>query len=142
MALTLDPYIFFQGNCTEAMQFYNGVFGGELTVQTYGQSPEEARMSMPEDQVMHAALTGGEARIFGSDTKNASAESKKVTLCLGGDDEAKMRKIFDGLSEGGKVSQALEKMFWGDLFGSVTDKFGVEWMMNVSMPKDRENQAQ
>lgn len=135
--LSLDPYIFFNGNCKEAMEFYKNVFGGELTVQTYDQAGQ-GNMGMSGDSLMHAELSGGEVKLFASDTSKAAPEAKKVSLCLGGNDEAKMRKIFEGLSEGGNVFQALEKMFWGDFFGSVTDKFGVEWMMNISVAKHDE----
>jgi PhnB protein len=134
MAMTLDPYIFFNGNCKEAMEFYKGVFGGEITLQTYEQAGQ-GNMGLSGESIMHAELSGGEAKLFASDTKEASGEAKKIHLCLGGDDEAKMTKIFEGLSDGGKVFQPLQKMFWGDMFGSVTDKYGVEWMMNISLKK-------
>jgi PhnB protein len=89
----------------------------------------------PADQIMHAALDG-EVKLFGSDTKLASPKMKKVSLCLGGSDEAKLRKFFESLSEGGKVATPLEKMFWGDIFGTLADKYGLEWMVNISATKE------
>lgn len=85
---------------------------------------------------MRSTLDGGDIKLMASDSAKASPEAKKVSLSLGGSDEAKMRKIFDGLAGGGKVFQPLEKMFWGDIFGSLTDKFGVEWMMNIGSAKN------
>jgi PhnB protein len=130
---TLDPYIFFKGNCREAMEFYKNIFGGELTTQTY----KEVGMGDGDmaDKLMHAALRGGAANLFGSDTEKASEKAAKVSLCLGGEDEAALTKIFEGLSEGADVRQPLKKEFWGDTFGSLVDKYGVEWMVNIAAKK-------
>lgn len=133
----LDPYIFFNGNCREAMEFYKDVFGGELTVQTYGEVPGgvPGADKNNKDWLMHARLEGGAVKLMGSDTEKASAEAKKITLSLGGTDEAKLRAIFDKLSAGGKVTSPLKKEFWGDIYGGLTDKFGVEWMVNIAAQK-------
>jgi len=131
--LRLEPYIFFQGNAKEAMEFYKSVFGGELTMQTISELPKDVP-TMPDSKptdVMHASLEGGAVKIMASDSSKASPEAKKVSLSLGGTNEAEMRKIFDALAAGGKVLMPLEKQFWGDIFGSLTDKFGVEWLMNI-----------
>lgn len=129
--LTLEPYLFFKGNCKEAMEFYKNVFGGKLTVQTIADVPQEAQMPGAEpDNVMHAALRGP-VTIFASDSQNASDHTAKIELSLGGKEEDEMRRLFDKLSEGGEVKMALQKMFWGDIYGQLTDKFGVDWMMNI-----------
>jgi len=83
------------------------------------------------DWLMHANLEGGDIKLMGSDTEKASLQAKKVSLSLGGTDEEYMRKIFDALSQGGSVFSPLKKEFWGDIFGSLTDKYGIEWMMNI-----------
>jgi len=131
--VSLDPYIFFKGNCREAMEFYKSIFGGELSLQTY----KEVGMGDGDnaDKLMHAALQGGDATLYGSDTEKASDQAAKVSLCLGGDDEAKLTKIFEGLSEGADVRQPLKKEFWGDTFGSLVDRYGVEWMVNIAAKK-------
>ena len=131
--VSLEPYIFFQGNAKEAMEFYKGVFGGELEIQTMGEVPADVpRMpGMKETDVMHASLKGGAVNLMASDSSKASAKASKVELSLGGTDEAEMRKIFDGLADGGEVNMPLEKQFWGDIFGNVTDRYGVDWMMNI-----------
>lgn len=132
--LQLNPYIFFRGNAREAMEFYRDIFGGELNLQSY-KDTGQGNMGMPDDNIMHASLDSDTIHIFGSDTAQASEKAAKVSLSLMGDDEANLRRIFEGLSEGGEVFQALEKMFWGDTFGSLTDKYGVEWMVNIEGPK-------
>jgi PhnB protein len=132
--ITINPYLFFAGNCREAMEFYKEIFGGELTVQTYA----EVGMNdgpMPADKLMHADLSGGDIKLMGSDTAAASVKAAKVSLSLGGDDEAKLRDIFEKLSEDVTVQYPLKKEFWGDIFGSLTDKFGIEWMVNIAAPK-------
>jgi PhnB protein len=134
--VTLNPYIFFQGNSREAMEFYKGIFGGELTVQTYDESPGDfPGKEQMKGKIMHADLSGGDARLMGSDTQEASAVAKKVSLSLSGSDEPKLRKIFDSLGTSGKISQPLQKAPWGDTFGALVDKFGVEWMMNINAKK-------
>ncbi|HVX58621.1 MAG TPA: VOC family protein [Candidatus Saccharimonadales bacterium] len=132
--VALNPYIFFKGDCREAMEFYKSVFGGDVNYTTYGDTPIPG-MDANSEWIMHAELSGGEVKLFGSDTQNASPKAKKVSLALGGSNEAKLRKIFDDLSADGKIFQPLERAPWGDLFGSFTDKFGVEWMMNIAAKK-------
>lgn len=130
--VSLEPYIFFKGNCREAMEFYKGVFGGDLNVQTMADVPAEAQMpgTNPTD-VMHASLKGGAVNLMASDSSKASDHAAKVELSLGGTDDSQMRQIFDKLAEGGQVKMKLEKQFWGDTFGSLTDKYGIDWMMNI-----------
>lgn len=138
--INLEVYLFFKGECREAMEFYKSVFGGELNVTTYKDAGVEAE-GTSQDWLMHSSLEGGEVKLMGGDTAQASPVAKKVSLSLGGTDEARMREIFDALSAGGKVFSALKKEAWGDLFGSFTDKYGVEWMMNIGNSMDRENDA-
>jgi PhnB protein len=79
---------------------------------------------------MHASLRGP-VNIMASDSPTASDKAAKVELSLGGTDEKMMRETFDKLAEGGKVKMPLEKMFWGDTYGQILDKYGIEWMMNI-----------
>ncbi|HEX5448248.1 MAG TPA: VOC family protein [Candidatus Saccharimonadales bacterium] len=131
--LSITPYLFFKGNAREAMEFYKSVFGGELNIQTMGQSPKEAQMpGANPDSVMHARLKGP-INLLASDSQNASDHAAKIELSINGGsaEENKMRAMFDKLSEGGNVKMKLEKMFWGDIYGQLTDKYGVDWMMNI-----------
>lgn len=137
-SIKLNPYIFFKGNCREAMEFYKGIFGGKLEMQTMGEVPPDAMppgMDQEEikDQIMHAALTEGDVELMASDSHKASAKTAKVELSLSGADEEKLRKTFDSLTAGGKVTMPLEKQFWGAIFGMVTDKYGVDWMVNIEI---------
>lgn len=134
----LEPYIFFKGNAKEAMEFYKEVFGGELTMQTLGESPKEVLEQMNVDEarygeIMHARLKGGAVDLLGSDSQKASGHSAKVELSINGPgaEEPKMREMFNKLAEGGNVRMPLSKQFWGDTFGMLTDKYGVDWMMNI-----------
>lgn len=131
--VTVEPYLFFNGEAKEAMEFYKKVFGGELTMQTVDQAPKDMQQmpGMKLTDVMHASLKGGAINLMASDSSKASKKAAKVELSLGGTDEAQMRKLFDDLADGGEVRMPLEKQFWGDIFGSVSDKYGVDWMMNI-----------
>lgn len=134
MATSIVPYLFFRGNCKEAMEFYQTIFGGELTVQYMSEVPDDAD-KMPgakDSDVMHAMLSGGHAELMASDSAMASETSAKVELSINGDDEIALRAMFDNLTEGGEVKEPLTKQFWGDTFGALRDKYGVEWMMNIS----------
>jgi PhnB protein len=132
----LEPYLYFKGNCREAMEFYKNAFGGELVIQTMGEVPgdvpgKEGR----EDEVMHAKLSGGLVTLLASDSQQASPEAKKIELSLIGSDDATLRKVFEMLSEGGIVKMPLEKQFWGDIFGGLMDKFGIIWVVNIEAQK-------
>jgi PhnB protein len=131
--INLDVYLFFNGNAKEAMEFYKGVFGGELEVNSYDDMPEGTPgiEGVQKGWLMHSKLEGGDIKLMASDTLNASPVAKKVSLSLGGTDEDYMRELFDKLSAGGKIFMPLKKETWGDIFGSFTDKYGVEWMMNI-----------
>jgi len=129
----IDPYLFFKGDAKQAMEFYKEVFGGELTVQTMAEAGPEMQMpgAKPTD-VMHARLKGP-VNLMASDSGKASDKMAKVELAINGTsaDEATMREIFDKLAEGGEVKMKLDKMPWGDIYGQLTDKFGIDWMMDI-----------
>ena len=125
--IVLEPYLYFTGNCREAMAFYHGVFGGDLSV-----------MDMPDNpaKVMHSRLSGGMVTLLASDGQRTEPYgTSAISLNLTGDDEEKLRKAFAALSEGGKVTSELKKEFWGDTFGSLTDKYGIDWQVNITQPK-------
>lgn len=133
--IKLDVYLYFRGNCREAMEFYKHVFGGELKLQTYGDVPDSGIpggvTEANRDRIMHASLSGGDINLLASDTDKASDKAAKIDLTLVGKNEERMREIFSKLSEGGEVHQELAKMFWGDTFGSLTDKFNINWQVNI-----------
>ena len=135
--INVDPYLFFPGNAREAMGFYKSIFGGELTVQTIGEAPGDwpGKADMNQEHVMHSMLDG-DVRLMASDSEKASPGSAKVELSLSGEDEETLQKYWDGLSAGAeKITQPLEKAPWGDTFGMLRDKYGVDWMVNITASK-------
>lgn len=133
--VNLNPYLFFDGNCREAMEFYHNIFAGELTVQTFGEVDKSCPDAM-KDSVMHANLMGGEVEFFASDGMGSNPlGTGKISMTLHGTDEEKLRSMFEKLSKGGKVNTPIEKQVWGDLYGDVTDKYDVSWMVNISPAK-------
>ena len=134
MNTALAPYLMFKGETREAMEFYHRVLGGNLQVQTFGDTEGMPAPPGYEDKVMHSQLEADGMMIMASDPPpgNDVQVGDNVQLCFVGTDLGRMTKIFDGLAEGGTVGMKLEKQFWGDTFGSLTDRFGVHWMVNVS----------
>jgi PhnB protein len=133
MEPTLTPYLNFHGNTAEAMRFYQSILGGELTMQTFGEA-KMARTPEEKDMIVHAALKSEAVSLMASDTM-PSRQAKfgdNVHLSITGQDNTGLTKIFTRLAEGGKVDMPLAKQFWGDVFGMLTDKFGVHWMINIA----------
>jgi PhnB protein len=129
--MRIDAYLFFPGNTREAMEFYQAAFGGELTVTTKGEVDPSAE-GAETDQVMNAALLREDIRIRASDRADAThAPQHRVALSIVGPEEAELRALFDQLSAGGSTVVALEKQFWGDTFGMLTDRFGISWQVNI-----------
>jgi PhnB protein len=137
MGATLNPYINFRDNAREAMEFYKSVFGGELTLSTFAEF-QASQDDSEKDLVMHGQLiTGNGMTLMGSDTprRMSYTPGNNFSVSLSGEDEAELRRYWDGLSSGGKVTMPLERAVWGDMFGMCTDKFGVNWLVNVAAPK-------
>ena len=129
---SLNPYLNFYGRCSEAMNFYKEIFGGELSIQLVGDSP--AKDHMPENtynQVMHSHLKSGRIEIMGSDMSMIKpVEGTTVAMALICESEDEINSLFTKLSEGGKIEQPLTKAFFG-WFGSLEDKFGKHWMFQA-----------
>jgi PhnB protein len=132
---TLNPYLKFNDvKCREAMNFYQSILGGELTFQTVGESPMAGEMPGEEARIMHAELKAPGVLIYGSDMmRDKAIVGDNVGLSLNYDDVEEQKNHFAKLSEGGEVFMPLEKAFWGSMFGVVTDKYGIEWMLNGPM---------
>jgi PhnB protein len=136
MATVLNPYLNFRAQAREAMTFYQSVLGGELTATTFA---DQGGMGVPDDEkdlVMHSALAvSGSVQLMGADVPShmdTGGDIANGSISLSGDDEATLRGWFDGLSAGGTIGVPLEKAPWGDSFGMFTDKYGVEWMVNIA----------
>lgn len=131
MALTLDAYLFFPGNAEQAIAFYQEVFGGQTTITRRGDVDPTASEA-EKNQVINALLSGGDITLRASDRGDTTMDVQtRVELSVIGTDETRLRAIFDGLADGGTVRAPLEKQFWGDIFGAVTDKYGIGWQVNI-----------
>lgn len=134
----IQPYLFLDGRCEEAIAFYRQALGAEvLMLMRYGDGPEGSSQcpdgtSPPADKVMHACLQVGQTQVFLSDGfSKGQPEFKGFSLSLSATDDAEARRLFDALVEGGKVDQALLATFFSSSFGMLTDRFGVSWMVLV-----------
>lgn len=127
MNTTLNPYLNFNGDCAEAMKFYQSVLGGELHITPTDQGDRTIHASLKSGAIFLMASDGqmGDPVVFGTSTH----------LSLNGDNEEEITSYFNGLAEGGKITMPLEKQFWGDKFGMLQDKFGIFWMVNISTPQ-------
>ena len=134
MKTTLNPYLTFNGNAKQAVQFYHQVLGGDLKLQTFGEIENMPSPPGYEDKVMHAHLEAEDVVIMASDAPPGSQTNfgNNVSLSLVGSDNDRLSNAFNQLSAGGQVVMPLAKQFWGDTFGMCTDRFGVNWMINIS----------
>jgi PhnB protein len=133
----INAYLHFNGNCREAMTFYQECLGGELTMQTIGESPMAAQMS-PEakDSIMHATLTKGGLVLMASDMMGDKPDyGNVISLMLYCSSEDEIKDCFAKLSSGGTIQQPLAEQFWGANYGELTDKSGLNWMLNYDKPK-------
>jgi PhnB protein len=133
MASRLNPYVSFDNSARQAMEFYRDVFGGDLTMNTFG---EFGQADSPDaDKIMHSQLeTDSGFTLMASDTPAGMQRNAgdTITISLSGDDADSLRGYWEKLSDGGTVTMPLEKQMWGDEFGMCTDKFGIPWMVNVT----------
>ena len=132
----LNPYLTFDGGAREVCEFYQGVFGGELTIMAFGDMgmTEYAGTPIPADGVMHAQLTTPEGfTLMLADTPpGMTGVTPNGHISLSGAESDLLHGYFDGLAEGGTVDVPLDRAPWGDEFGQVKDKFGVSWMVNIA----------
>ena len=135
---TICAYLYFDGDCRDAMRFYAEGLGGELQLMEVGSSPMATNFPASEaSKIMHAELRSGSFKLMASDMLGPYKLSKGngIALMLECGSEDEIRGIFEALSKGGKIAQALAPQFWGAIHGSFTDKFGVEWMLNWEKPR-------
>lgn len=138
--MELQPYLLFTGNCEEALNFYKNIFGGEIAqLSRYKDAPPDDPASpqlRPEDRerVMHATFRSPDFTFMASDARPGKQYGEgPISLSLGLSDVAVAQRIFDGLAQGGTVEMPLEDTFWGAKFGMLTDKFGIDWMVNCQL---------
>jgi PhnB protein len=129
----LDPYLFFDGNCAEAMRFYHATLGGKMDVMLrYGDSPQRGQCPPGStDRIMHTSIDLGGQLLMASDVPEGQPYDgmRNVSLSLFYPSVDEAKRIFDSLAEGGKVIMALAPTFWADIFGMLTDRYGTSWMI-------------
>ena len=134
MSTKLNPYLGFRDTAKQAMEFYQSVFGGELTLSTFAdfQASEDPA---EQDKIMHAMLvTEGRLTLMAADTPNSMTytQGDNYSVSLSGPDEDELRRFWDGLSAEGTIAMPLESAPWGATFGMCADQFGVNWLVNIA----------
>jgi PhnB protein len=139
---SLNPYLNFNGNTEEAFNLYRGVFGGDFAaLMRFGDTP--GCEDMPETEkngIMHIALMVGSNMIMGTDVPKSMEQvtfGTNSSICVSTDSREDADKFFNGLSAGGKVNMPMDDMFWGDYYGMLTDKFGVQWMISFNPQQNK-----
>ncbi|PST81680.1 VOC family protein [Pedobacter yulinensis] len=132
---TINPYLNFNGKAEEAFKYYQSILGGELFIQKMKGAPGTETLSAAEqERVMHVALPVGNNVLMASDCLESmghrATEGNNYYISLSPDSRDEADRIFQALAEGGTIEMPLEDMFWGDYFGSLKDRFGIQWMIN------------
>lgn len=134
----VQPYLFFNGRCEEALDFYRTVLDAKVDMMMrYRESPEPLPPDMlapgMEEKVMHVTFRIGDSVVMASDAQSSgSAEFQGFSLSVSLADEAAVERVFKALADGGQIRMPLTKTFWSPRFGMVTDRFGVGWMVTVA----------
>ncbi len=134
MQTKLIPYLNFKDDARQAMEFYQSIFGGKLKMSTFKEFGASQNAS-EDNKIMHAELLADNGITFlASDTPNRMEyrPGTNYSMSLSGDNEDEITSYFQKLSAGGKIGMPLEKAAWGDTFGMCTDRFGVNWMVNIT----------
>jgi len=135
--MKLNPYLVFNGNCEEALNFYAETLGGQIVAMfKAGDSPMAANLP-PEKHglIMHGRLVAGDSVLMGSDAMRPGTEvASGYQISLHFDTPEETEKVYAALSEGGKVEMELQETFWAKRFAMFTDKFGIPWMLNCEKP--------
>lgn len=140
--LNVNPYLNFKGNTEEAFNFYKSVFGGEFSMlMRFKDSPEAGNIPADvRDQIMHVALPLGKNNVLmGTDAPESMGfhltVGNNVHIAIQAESREEADNLFKGLSAGGNIQMPMADMFWGDYYGSFTDKFGIQWMISYNEKK-------
>ncbi|MBT2563651.1 VOC family protein [Pedobacter sp. ISL-68] len=135
---SINSYLTFNGNCREAMTFYQGCLGGELTFETIGESLIVDKMpNIMKRSIMHAVLAKDDLVIMATDMveERGLIKGNSIAMMLNCNSEEEAQAFYRKLSAGGKASHPLQETFWGALFGDLTDRFGNNWLINYDKNK-------
>ncbi len=133
MTTQVTPYLFFNGDCKDAMTFYQQCLGGTLKLTTVAETPMADQMPADKrNMIMHSSLMlEGVALLMASDDiMGGTKDGSRIVLSMGFNNENDINDAFNKLSEGGKIIHPVTKEFWGAFFGQFVDQFGIQWMMN------------
>jgi PhnB protein len=132
------PYFYFNGNAAEAIAFYTKVFSAKpAQVMLYKEMPHSEAAQQYADKVLHAEITLGDDLYYISDAvgENEVKVGDNLQINLNCDTEEELRRLFSGLSVRGNVTMPIEDTFWGAVYGSLTDQFGISWSLNYQKPQ-------
>ncbi len=145
---TINVYLTFNGNCEEAFKFYKSIFGGEFPYvgRFKDMPPHEGSKPVPVaygEKIMHISLPiSKETSLMGSDVggewSNNYKEGNNFTISVNTDSTDEATRIFNALADGGKITMPLDKTFWESYFGMLTDKFGINWMVNCELKEHKD----
>jgi PhnB protein len=130
----VQPYLFFNGRCEEALEFYRTALGAEILMLSRFKEAPDPGMAQPgmEDKVMHASFRVGETMLMASDGScESDGKFEGFSLSITVPDEAEADRVFNALADSGNVTMPLQKTFWAPKFGMLEDRFGVGWMVSV-----------
>ena len=140
----INAYLSFNGQCREAMNFYQQTFGGELTIMTFGESPmAENTPAEAHDNVLHSCLINGDVTLMASDMAGPEGfvPGNTVSLMISCSSHEEITDLFSKLSSDGTVTCPLGEQFWGSTFASLTDKFGINWLLEYSKSEGCANET-
>ncbi|MBV8724339.1 MAG: VOC family protein [Candidatus Eremiobacteraeota bacterium] len=138
--MDFEPYLLFDGKCEEALNFYKGIFGGNIELMRWSDAPKDAGgppvTEETKNRVMHGRFKAdGIAFMAGDATPGKTYGEGPISLSVGLTDVAAADRIFNALGAGGNVEMPMQEMFWGAKFGMLTDKYGIDWMVNCELKK-------
>lgn len=137
--MTLSTYLYFDGQCADAFDFYKSIFGGKFAaLMKFSDGPPDFTYDDDDkNKIMHVTLPVGDAMLMGSDVAkgygDALTPSNTFAISYAATSKEDADRVFNALAEGGGVSMPMDKMFWGAYFGMCKDKFGVQWMVNFDL---------
>ncbi len=144
---TINPYLTFNGDCEAAFEFYKAAFGGEFDFMgRFKDMPADPKYPVPDsekEKVMHVSLSiSKETKLMGSDSSKAFGEAtdqgNNFSISINTETVDEATRLFNFLSEGGKIKMPLDKTFWGAYYGMFTDKFGIHWMVNCELAEHKD----
>jgi PhnB protein len=134
--MAVNAYLYFNGNCRQAVEFYAGIFGAEPKIMTYGDTPPNPEFPVSDEMkslVLHAQLSVTGSDVMFSDVSPGTpyAPGNNISLTISSGDMDGLKTMFTKLKEGGTVQMELQETFWSKCYGSVTDKFGINWQLSL-----------